>query len=189
MNMSLRVWGWTAVGLLFGASAPAPRESPAPTALIRSVEVVRPGAAERVVIASPPRELSVGVEPPLQCEDARPLTLQRAGCPETAPNVQPCSAEGLECRYSTSSDCVARYECVYGLWSPLELACPDAQQGQLLAGSGRCEEHTPIADAPCADEGVSCGHLPCGIGNVDAVVAECRCGRWYQRWQQCPTTR
>jgi hypothetical protein len=180
MTMSLRVWGWTAVGLLCGASAP-------PTSLIRSVEVVRPGAAELVVIDSPARiEPSAMVEPPPQCEDARPLILRRAGCPETPPNVQPCSEEGLECRYSTASDCVARYECVYGLWSPLDLACPDADQGQLLAGSGRCEEHTPVADAPCADEGVSCGHLPCAIGNVDEVVAECRCGRWYQRWQQCP---
>jgi hypothetical protein len=182
-----------AVGWLFGASAPPPpppQQNPPPTSLIRSVEVLRPGTPELVVIASPPsNELPGGVEPPPLCEAARPLLLRRAGCPEAAPNVQPCSGEGLECRYSTSSGCVARYECLYGLWSPLELACPDAQQGQLLAGSGRCEEHTPVADAPCAYEGVSCGHRPCETGDVDEVVAECRCGRWYQRWQQCPTTR
>jgi hypothetical protein len=187
--VSTRVWGLTAfggaaIGLLLAA-----QENPAPPSLIRSVEVVRPGAAELVVIASAPREPSGVVEPPLQCEGARPPPLLRAGCPEAPPSVQPCPGEGLECRYPAAAGCVARYECVYGLWSPLELACPDAEQGQLLAGVGRCEEHTPVADAPCADEGVSCGHLPCGIGNIDQVVAECRCGRWYQRWQQCPQTR
>lgn len=182
----MRVFGWTALGLPLVAVA---WQDPAPTSLIRSIEVVRPVAAELVVVASPLPEPSGAGEPSLECEAARPLGLLRPGCPEAPPRVQPCSAEGLECRYSTAENCVARYECVYGLWSPLELACPDAEAGQLLAGSGRCEEHTPVADAPCSDEGVSCGHLPCGLLGVHQVVAECRCGRWYQRWQQCPQTR
>lgn len=166
-----------------------PAQQSSATSLIRSVEVVRPAAAERVVIASPPREPPLAAEPPLQCEQARPLALLRAGCPAAAPDVQPCSGEGLECRYANAAGCVARYECLYGLWSPLELACPDAARGQLLAGSGSCEENTPVADAPCADEGVSCGHLRCEVGSGYQVAAECRCGRWYQGWQPCPVTR
>jgi len=184
---------WRSPAPRISPELPAPlrsaQQSPATTSLIRSVEVVRPSAAELVVIASPPPEPSLVAEPPLECEEARPPALLRAGCPEAAPNVQPCSDEGLECRYAVAADCVARYECLYGLWSPIELACPDAEQGLLLAGSGRCEENTPVADSPCADEGVSCGHLPCGIGGIHQIVAECRCGRWYQRPQQCPLTR
>lgn len=186
-------WGSSSEPPLISREVPGPsraaQQNPAPTSLIRSVEVTRPDTAELVVIASPPQDPSVVGEPPLACEATRPLALQRAGCPAAPPDVQPCSDEGLECRYAGADECVARYECLYGLWSPLELACPDAAPGELLAGRGPCEGHTPVADAPCAEEGVSCGHLPCGVGGVHQVVAECRCGRWYQHRQQCPLTR
>lgn len=157
--------------------------------LIRSIEVTRPRSVGLAQIESPsglpPRDVE---EPPPAC-DAPPRALLRAGCPDTPPAVSPCAQEGLECRYATPDACTALYECLYGLWSPLEVVCPDGSPGQLLSGTGQCEPDTPVADSPCTSEGLSCGHQPCGIGGYTQIVAECRCGRWYQRWQQCPVTR
>ncbi|HTV22502.1 MAG TPA: hypothetical protein VMG12_27625 [Polyangiaceae bacterium] len=188
--MSSPVKGWTAFGLLLvSAVAVGGAQNPAPTPLIRSVEVFRPDPVDIAVIPSEPRGPSLAAEPPLVCESATPQALLRPGCPEAPPDVRPCSEEGLECRYATEADCVARYECVYGLWTSLELSCSDASRGQLLSGSGSCEANTPVADSPCADEGSSCGHLACGIGGIYQVVAACRCGRWYLEQQQCPLTR
>ncbi|MEO8180020.1 MAG: hypothetical protein ABI895_14390 [Deltaproteobacteria bacterium] len=164
------------------------RGAPEPSPLIRSIEITRPSAAELRVIASPPRERRQ-VESALPLCDAPPRTLLRAGCPEAPPEVGPCADEGKDCRYPTADGCVAQYECLYGLWSPLAVTCPDAEPGQLLSGSGQCEANTPVADAPCAQEGVFCGHRSCGFRGITAVVAECRCGRWYLLGQQCPTTR
>lgn len=156
---------------------------------IRSIEVTRPSSLELTVLAAAPRQAPVDVEePPPVCEPP-PRALLRAGCPEAPPQVGSCSVEGLECRYATSDACTAEYECLFGSWSPVGVDCPDGEPGQLLSGSGQCEANTPVADAPCADEGLSCGHQPCGIGGYTQVIAECRCGRWYQRWQQCPLTR
>lgn len=158
-------------------------------AFIGSIEVTRPRSVELTVMGvlpgQPPRDVE---EPPPVC-DAPPQALLRAGCPDAPPAVSPCAEEGRECRYSTPEACTAQYECLYGLWSPLGVVCPDGDRGQLLSGAGQCEANTPVPDAPCADEGVSCGHQPCGIGGYTLVVAECRCGRWYQRGQQCPLTR
>jgi hypothetical protein len=172
-------------------SSPRParglRPNPAPS-LITSVAVHRPAPLEVTVIASPPREQLGLAEPPPVC-DAAPRTLLRAGCPEGPPELAPCAEEGRECRYPAADECVAHYECLYGFWSAMGVHCPDADPGEVLAGSGTCEERTPVPDAPCADEGISCGHHPCGIGGLTELVAECRCGRWYQRWQGCPLTR
>lgn len=171
------------------APRPRPAQSePGPTSFVRSIEVTRPDAAELRVISSPPRE-RWPVASALPVCDAPPRTLPRAGCPEAPPEVGPCAEEGKACGYPTAEGCVAQYECLYGLWSPLDVHCPDAEPGQLLSGSGSCEANTPVADAPCAEEGVSCGHRSCGIGGITEVVAECRCGRWYLRGQQCPLTR
>ena len=161
---------------------------PEPPSFIRSIEVTRPGAVELTVIPSPPRERLAAVELPLPVCDEPPRALLRAGCPQAPPEVGPCAEEGLECRYPTAEACVAQYRCLYGLWSPLAVVCPDAERGQLLSGSGQCEANTPVADAPCADEGLICVHAPCGYGDAE-TVAECRCGRWYTRRQQCPLTR
>jgi hypothetical protein len=157
--------------------------------LIRSIEVTRPSAIELEVIPAPLRErLPPVAAPPPPC-DAPPRTLLRAGCPEAPPEVGPYAEEGKDCRYLMAEGCVNQYQCLYGLWSPLEVGCPDAEPGQLLAGSGQCEANTPVPDAPCADEGVSCGHRPCSVDGSPEVVAECRCGRWYLRKQGCPITR
>src|SRR5262245_24958056 len=95
-------------GISRGPQVPRrPAQAPSRAALFRAVGVVGPSSAELVVIASPPREPSGGAEPPLPCEEPRPLPLQRTGCPEAAPSVQPCSEEGLECRYATAAGCTA----------------------------------------------------------------------------------
>ena len=170
--------------MLAGASVLLPaRGNPAPPALIRSLEVTRPRAPELLLVRAPALVRGGAVDAPPAC-DAAPLALLRTGCPDAAPSVLPCSAEGLECRYPSDGDCVAHHECVYGLWSPVAVACPSAEQdpladgaGQVLQGTGPCEEHAPVADAPCAEEGLSCGHLRCAIGDQPQLLAECRCGR------------
>jgi hypothetical protein len=182
--MSQRILGGAMLGLLLtGVGA-----QPGPASFLRSIEITRPAPAELTLIASPPYQRLLLAEPALVCEPP-PRTLLRAGCPAAPPDVLPCAGEGQECRYPTAAGCVAQYECLYGLWSPGSVVCPDGEQGELLAGSGTCEPNTPVADSPCTDEGASCGHQPCGIGGLHQVVAECRCGRWSPRWQGCPLTR
>ncbi len=156
---------------------------------VRSIEVTRPRAIELTVEVPPPGQLPREQQDPPPACDAPPRALLRAGCPGAPPEVGPCPTEGQECRYPMADSCTAEYECLFGLWSPVGVVCPDGEPGRLLSGSGQCEASTPVADAPCADEGVSCGHQPCGIGDFTRVIAECRCGRWYQRPQQCPLTR
>jgi hypothetical protein len=182
-------FGGAALGLLLASvAAPPAQGNPAPAGLIRSVGVLRPSSAQLVAVPAAPLQRLERAEPAPVCDDDEPQSLLRAGCPEAAPGVLPCAAEGLECRYANAEGCVAHYECLYGLWSPRGVSCPELDPGEAVLGSGQCEERTPVADAPCTDEGLSCEHQPCGLFGAQ-LLAECRCGRWYQRWQDCPLTR
>lgn len=174
--------------LLFAHVTPLSARWLAQRPLITDVELTRPSSVALLAVPSPPVQRIEAAEPAPVC-DAAPRALLRAGCPDSAPEVSACGAEGLECRYETDAGCVAHFECVYGLWSPIGVDCPAEDPGRSLTGSGTCEGQTPVADAPCTDEGLSCAHQPCGYAEAEALVAECRCGRWYQRWQGCPLVR
>jgi hypothetical protein len=155
--------------------------------LIQSIEVTRPAPAELTVLAAPGVERErPASEPPPDCDPA-PRELLRAGCPATPPVTSACTDEGLECRYANGDGCAELHECVHGWWTHVPADCSQSEAGAvLLSGSGPCEDRLPIADTPCAEEGVACGYLPCAIGGGPELEVECRCGRWYLRWNSCP---
>lgn len=175
---------------LVHCQAQAPEElSVARLGLVRRVSVRQLALVPLEVIVSAPFAAAELRDGPPVCEAPDvALPLLRSGCPEAPPAMSGCSVEGLECLYPATGECKARFECVYGLWSPVEEKCPEGQLGEarLLRGAGQCESLLPVADTPCDDTGVVCGYQPCALGSSPSVEAECRCGRWYLTWLHCP---
>jgi hypothetical protein len=184
------------LALALAASSVAAALAPEPGAawaLIRSVRVTQPTPPAPMVLVSPALEVLWQTDGPPVCESegsAAPALL-RQGCPTVAPALlaeNACSVEGLECLYPAEGACRSRFECVYGLWSYVEDSCPEGALGEArqLRGEGQCEPLLPVADSPCVAAGLVCGYLPCELGRAPSKEAECRCGRWYTTYHDCP---
>lgn len=187
----LRSLPWGVLALLLAVSvAQRPGPVAASAMLIRSVQVVDVAMPERAVLGSGVYQpMSSEVLPPA-CEERDSNELLpplRAGCPEAPPGAVACSVEGLGCTYPAAGYCRARFECVYGLWSPLGDECPEGDPWPTnpLSGSGECDPQRPVSDTPCESEGLVCGYLPCPLGETPEFEAQCRCGRWYLTQHLC----
>jgi hypothetical protein len=187
----LRSLPWGVLALVTAlALAQRPGPAAASATLIRSVEVVAVSMPERVLLGSSVYQATSSEILLPACEERssnEPLPPLREGCPEATPGASACAVEGLGCTYPAGGFCRARFECVYGLWSPLSAECPEGEPWSMnpLSGSAECDAQRPVSDVPCESDGLVCGYVPCPLGEAPEFVATCRCGRWYLTQNSC----
>lgn len=154
-------------------------------AVFRSVEVEATSCPQQTPNASssdsPPPDILASedppVAPPIPCEESLAPGLTRTVCPPKPLELDPCSVEGLECRYPHDQEYGATLaECIFGRWylsiegTELELAAS--------SGEGECPMFEPIPDDRCDSEGLRCEYDRCPIFVEGWRAALCVCGRW-----------
>lgn len=116
-----------------------------------------------------------------------PAPLTDPSCPEVEPSGTECGFQDQLCVYpSENPECVTGYECIFGLWSPVDEACP-VEAPPSDNNSITCPPRVPPHALPCDAPGLACSYYGCGIDGH--LTAECTCGRWSVDAPPCPITK